>query len=205
MIRYPLYRTLGGFLGRSGQVRKISSPPGSDPWTVQPVVSRYTDWAIPAQNAKQGNMYPVKGGEGVGWEGSNLKINISRKSWWFLNVKACCTVLPSWLEVFMLTHTCIYIYIHICIFIVTFRRHTSFFAFVYYPIGLVYYAKRLNSYDAEDDFEWPKFHKRNSVLQSCRNPEAKCPWRIWETWTWTWTWTKEQNGDEIEVVWGHLL
>jgi hypothetical protein len=28
-------------------VRKISPPPGFDPRTVQPVASRYTDWAIP--------------------------------------------------------------------------------------------------------------------------------------------------------------
>ena len=44
--RYPLYRRLGGPQGRSGQVRKISSPPGFDPLTVQPVASRYTDWAV---------------------------------------------------------------------------------------------------------------------------------------------------------------
>ena len=43
--RYPLYRMLGGPQGRSGQVRKISPPPGLDPRTVQPVDSRYTDWA----------------------------------------------------------------------------------------------------------------------------------------------------------------
>jgi hypothetical protein len=43
--RYPLYRRLGGPQGRSGQVRKISPPPGYDPRTVQPVVSHYTDWA----------------------------------------------------------------------------------------------------------------------------------------------------------------
>ena len=41
--RYPLYRRLGGPQGRSGQVRKISRPPGFDPRTVQPVASRYTD------------------------------------------------------------------------------------------------------------------------------------------------------------------
>ena len=46
--RYPLYRRLGGPQGRSGPVRKISPPPGFDPRTVQPVASRYTDWAIPA-------------------------------------------------------------------------------------------------------------------------------------------------------------
>ena len=41
--RYPLYRRLGGPQGRSGQVRKISPPPGFDPRTVQPVASPYTD------------------------------------------------------------------------------------------------------------------------------------------------------------------
>ena len=42
--RYPLYRRLSGPQGRSGRVRKISSPPpGFDPRTVQPVASRYTD------------------------------------------------------------------------------------------------------------------------------------------------------------------
>jgi len=46
--QYPLYRRLGGPQGQSGQVQKISPQPGFDPWTVQPVASRYTDWAIPA-------------------------------------------------------------------------------------------------------------------------------------------------------------
>ena len=43
--RYPLYRRLGVTQGRFGQVRKISPPRGFDPRTVQPVASRYTDWA----------------------------------------------------------------------------------------------------------------------------------------------------------------
>ena len=43
--RYPLYRRLGGPQGRAGQVRKISPPPGFNSRTVQPVGSRYTDWA----------------------------------------------------------------------------------------------------------------------------------------------------------------
>jgi hypothetical protein len=43
--RYLLYRRLDGPQGRSGQVRKISPPSGSDPRTVQPVASRYIDWA----------------------------------------------------------------------------------------------------------------------------------------------------------------
>ena len=43
--RYPLYRRLGGPQGRSEQVWKISPTPGFDPRTVQPVGSRYTDYA----------------------------------------------------------------------------------------------------------------------------------------------------------------
>jgi hypothetical protein len=47
--RYPLNRRLVGLQTRSGRVRKISpSPPGFAPRTVQPVASRYTDYAIPA-------------------------------------------------------------------------------------------------------------------------------------------------------------
>jgi hypothetical protein len=40
--RYPC---IGGMIGRSGQVRKISPPPGFDSRTVQTLVSRYTDYA----------------------------------------------------------------------------------------------------------------------------------------------------------------
>jgi hypothetical protein len=36
---------LGGPQRRSGQVRKFSPPPGFDPRTVQPIASRYNDWA----------------------------------------------------------------------------------------------------------------------------------------------------------------
>jgi hypothetical protein len=43
--KYSLCRRLGGPQGRSGQVWKISPPPGFDPQTVQPVASRYTDCA----------------------------------------------------------------------------------------------------------------------------------------------------------------
>jgi hypothetical protein len=43
--RYPLYKRLGGPQGWFGQVRKISPPSGFDPWTVQPIASRYTDYA----------------------------------------------------------------------------------------------------------------------------------------------------------------
>ena len=42
--RYPLYRRLSGPQGRSGLAVNLT-PPGFNPRTVQPVVSRYTDWA----------------------------------------------------------------------------------------------------------------------------------------------------------------
>ena len=42
--RYLLYRRLGGPQGRSGRAENLA-PPGFDPRTVQPVVSRYTVWA----------------------------------------------------------------------------------------------------------------------------------------------------------------
>jgi len=48
--RYPLYRRLDGPQVLSGWVRKISPPPGLDPWTIQPIASRNTDCAIPAHN-----------------------------------------------------------------------------------------------------------------------------------------------------------
>ena len=54
--RYPLYRRLGGPHGRSGRVGKISGLPEFDPRTVQPVASRYTDWAIPAHQQQPGHL-----------------------------------------------------------------------------------------------------------------------------------------------------
>jgi hypothetical protein len=45
-------REPGGPQGRSGRVRKISSPPGFDPRTVQPVASRYTGHAILYEHTK---------------------------------------------------------------------------------------------------------------------------------------------------------
>ena len=40
---YTLYRRLGVSQGLSGRMRKISRPPGFDPWTVQQIASLYTD------------------------------------------------------------------------------------------------------------------------------------------------------------------
>jgi hypothetical protein len=50
------YRRLGGPQGRSWRVRNISHPPGFDPRTVQPVVSRYNDCAIPAPQTLPGTL-----------------------------------------------------------------------------------------------------------------------------------------------------
>ena len=46
--RYPLYSKLFGCQGWSVRVRKNSPSLRFDPWTVQSVPSRYTDYAIPA-------------------------------------------------------------------------------------------------------------------------------------------------------------
>jgi hypothetical protein len=51
--RYSLHRRLGGFQGWSERVRKISPTPGFDPRTVQPVTSRYTDWATRPTRIRQ--------------------------------------------------------------------------------------------------------------------------------------------------------
>ena len=48
---YPLYRRVGESQGQSGQLQKILPQPGLDPWTVQLVANRYSDWVIPAQKA----------------------------------------------------------------------------------------------------------------------------------------------------------
>jgi hypothetical protein len=46
--QYPLYRKLGGPQGQSGRMQKIAPPLGFNPWTIQPIASRYTNYAIPA-------------------------------------------------------------------------------------------------------------------------------------------------------------
>ena len=51
--RYPLYRRLGGPQGRSGRVRKISSVPGFEPRTAQPVAGLYqTTMSLPCEFCK---------------------------------------------------------------------------------------------------------------------------------------------------------
>ena len=50
MTWYPFYRRLGGPQGQSGRVQKTLPPPGFYLRTVQPIASRYIDWAITAYN-----------------------------------------------------------------------------------------------------------------------------------------------------------
>jgi hypothetical protein len=47
--QYPLYSWVGMPQDWSVRVRKISPPPGFDPWTIQPVAISYTDCPLPAQ------------------------------------------------------------------------------------------------------------------------------------------------------------
>jgi hypothetical protein len=51
-IWYPLNKRLGELQGRSVRARKFSPPPGFQLQTFQPVVSRYTDSALPGQSQR---------------------------------------------------------------------------------------------------------------------------------------------------------
>jgi hypothetical protein len=51
--RCPSYSRLGGLQGQSGRVGKVSPPLGFDSRTVQPVASRYTDYAILAHELEE--------------------------------------------------------------------------------------------------------------------------------------------------------
>jgi len=52
MTWHPLYKRLGGPQGQSGQVRKISPPPGFDPRTIQPVASHILLWRLEKETRK---------------------------------------------------------------------------------------------------------------------------------------------------------
>ena len=61
---YALYRRLSGPQGRYRRMRKISPPMGFDPWTVQTIASRYTDWATPANTC----VLNYKHGDATRWK-----------------------------------------------------------------------------------------------------------------------------------------
>ena len=48
MTQYPLYRRLRGLQRLWAGAENLAHPPAFDPRTVQPVLSRCTDYAIPA-------------------------------------------------------------------------------------------------------------------------------------------------------------
>jgi len=52
-IRCPLFSRLGGPQGRLDGCKKISPAPGFDPPSVQPVASRYSDWALPVHHLRK--------------------------------------------------------------------------------------------------------------------------------------------------------
>jgi len=54
---YPLYRRLGGPQGQSGQVWKLSPPP----WSDQPIVSHYINYAIHPSSAVVVCLYQFQG------------------------------------------------------------------------------------------------------------------------------------------------
>jgi hypothetical protein len=117
---YPLYRRLGGPQGQSGRVWKISPPLGFNPWTVQPVTSRYTDWAIPAHTFQLKSHNTPCTGRWVG-PGTVLSVVVERKILvharnWILvvqhvakslptsipvEVQNCCTKNLKWFERFI--------------------------------------------------------------------------------------------------------
>ena len=85
--RYPLYRRLGRPQGRSGWVRKIAHPPGFDPCTVQPVGSRYTDWATRANKSHEElqNFHIKRSGLNI--NGDNIQGKLTQIFWVTLGTK----------------------------------------------------------------------------------------------------------------------
>ena len=94
--RYPLYRGLGGPEGRSGQVRKFSPPPGFDPRTVQPITSRYTDYAtrptiIRTYRHQIVELPLIFFPQSWSWE----VVYISITNYWVINVPMCAILFVS--------------------------------------------------------------------------------------------------------------
>jgi len=112
---YQLHRRLGGSQCRSGEVRKISSPPGFDPGTVQPVANRYTDCAILAHTQFRNPLLTVRNSvqkvlmlshiNGCAWHTWRIApIPPSHTHTYHTHISVC---------VYIYMCVCIYIYIHI--------------------------------------------------------------------------------------------
>jgi len=81
--QYPFYRRLGGPQGQSGQVENLV-PTGIRSQTVQPVVSRYTDWATRfiSENRELNPVYTEKLVD-VDFHDSSSDCGLF-SCWWFL-------------------------------------------------------------------------------------------------------------------------
>ena len=75
--------------GQCGQVWKILSPPGFNPWTTQPALSHYTDWAIDHQSLSK---YLQKETLHIMWNFIMMYVSSFCKyfynHWWWLLIKA---------------------------------------------------------------------------------------------------------------------
>jgi hypothetical protein len=101
---YQLHSRLGGSQCRSGEVRKISSPPGFDAGTAQPVASRYTDCAIPAYTQFRNPLLSVRNSV----QNILMLFHINGCTWhtWQL-------VPHTHTHTHMYMYVCVYIYIYI--------------------------------------------------------------------------------------------
>ena len=83
----PGTHCIGGWVGSRaglGGCGKSPPPPGFDPQTVQPVDSRYTDWAIPALLKAYTYWKEV-----YGFMGSMMMANICSRNMWMLWLHTC--------------------------------------------------------------------------------------------------------------------
>ena len=83
VVLYRLYRRLGGPQGRSGRAENLA-PPGFDPRTVQPVVSRYTDENHEASGTQAKNKHEyvrVQASAAVRLRSSFYTVMVSNVGW----------------------------------------------------------------------------------------------------------------------------
>jgi hypothetical protein len=78
--RSILFMRLVGPQGQSGQLRKISLPPGYDSLTIRPVANRYTDYTIPAHLVEKPERIGRRGRPRRKWE-YNVKMELQERGW----------------------------------------------------------------------------------------------------------------------------
>ena len=95
---------------RSGRVWKISPPPGFDPQTVQPVASRYTDWANQAHILSQGwRTYGTRAQNSMRKELLCTRIHCSPNFLYFFSPTSVFTLWRIYMRVGTLTVATIYL------------------------------------------------------------------------------------------------